>query len=68
MARSAKLLAPGERRWQGEGMARRDRAVERALNRWTAKGLVDEQQARVLRDEAQEAFDLFAEVSEGKLY
>lgn len=38
-------------------MARRDRAVERALNRWTGKGLLDAPLAERLRDEAREDHD-----------
>ncbi len=35
-------------------MARRDRAVERALTRWTEKGLLDAPLAARLRDEARD--------------
>lgn len=38
-------------------MARRDRAVERALHRWTEKGLVSEALASELRDEARDEHD-----------
>jgi hypothetical protein len=39
-------------------MARRDRGVERAVHRWTRKGLIDDALASVLRDEARSQHDV----------